>query len=553
MRSRRQFGFAVLLLVSSVASLRPACGQGKQDAVAARLSAIAGSGHLEGLRWPDFSDYRALVVGFYRASGYKSAWIRDGEPTPQAVALIGILEDADREGLVAEDYDASRWGDRVKGLPGADAEARFDVALTVCVMRYVSDLHIGRVNPHHLGFEFDVSHKRLDLPGFVRERLVNGTDQSSELAAVAPPFPAYRRLRDALQHYMEMAKSEDTERLPYLTVEPGGDYPEVGRMAARLRLFGDLPESAPLPPTGSRTYDGALVDAVKHFQGRVGLKQTGVLDPQTMQEMSVPLKDRLDQMRFGLERYRWLPYTFTQPPVVVNVPEFRLYGFEGGGKVAITMRVNVGDEYDFQTPMFEKNMLYIVFRPYWTPPSGILRNEILPVLEKHPSLEESDLELVGAGGRVIRKGDVTPAMLQQVRVGKLSVRQPPGPDNSLGLVKFIFPNEHSVYIHDTPKGEDMFAGRNRSYSHGCIHAEEPAKLAAWLLRTAPGWNLERVENAMQHGRDDVRVNLPAPVPVLIVYQTVVVDEDGTVRFFHDIYGHDAELKDELAQGYPYTR
>jgi L,D-transpeptidase YcbB len=208
----------------------------------------------------------------------------------------------------------------------------------------------------------------------------------------------------------------------------------------------------------------------------------------------------------------------------------------------------VGDEYDFQTPVFEKNMLYLVFRPYWYPPRSILREEILPELEQDTSLEENDLELVTATGAVMSRANVTPAMFQQIRAGTLTVRQPPGPDNALGLVKFIFPNQNNVYIHDTPISVHMFSDKERTYSHGCIHAQEPNKLAAWLLRDLPGWNLEKVDYAMHKGPDNVKVNLPSPVPVLIVYDTVAVSEDGQVQFFPDLYGHDSVLEEELANG-----
>ena len=536
----------------------------KPTGVASRLTAIVASGHLDDLRWPDFSDYRSHLTNFYRPSGYKLAWIHDGEPTPQALELIQILQDADREGLQAEDYDASRWADRLALLksPHSPAdEARFDAALTVCIMRYVSDVHIGRINPQNLGFEFDVSHKKLDLPHFVRERLVDGSDLRSELAQVEPPFPGYRRLRTALLHYMELEKAGDGEKvLDVGKVSPGGQYMGVAGLTSRLRLLGDLPDSVTIPPD-SKVYEGPLVDAVKHFQVRFALRPTGELDYKTVVEMNVPLSDRVEQMRLGLERYRWLPYQFKQPPIVINVPEFRLYGFTEGNEVGITMRVNVGEDYNYQTPMFENNIQYLVFRPYWTPPPNILRKEIIPDLEKNPSLNKNGLELVSASGQVIKSGIVTPEMFQQVRAGKLTVREPPGPENGMGLVKFIFPNEHNVYIHDTPASLDMFSEAadgaqgelKRVASHGCIHVEEPAKLAAWLLRNTPGWDLEKVEQAMHKGRDNVRVNVSPTIPVLIFYETVVVEENGDVHFLHDIYDHDRILKQELAHGYPYPK
>jgi murein L,D-transpeptidase YcbB/YkuD len=542
--------------LATAASARGNSAQKPKSATAAQLSAIVASGRLDDLRWPNFSDYRPHLTNFYRPTGYALAWVRGGAPTPQALELISILQAAAWEGLRAEDYDASRWADRMRVLKGphegAD-EARFDAVLSVCIMRYVSDVHIGRINPQNLGFEFNVSDKKLDLPHFVRERLVDGSDLRSELAKIGPPFPGYQRLRAALQHYMELEKMGDGERvLDVGNVSPGGRYEGVAGLTSRLRLLGDLPDNVTIP-ADSKVYGGALVDAVKHFQGRFALPQTGELDYKTVVAMNVPLSDRIEQMRLGLERYRWLPYKFKQPPIVINVPEFRLYAFAEGNRLGLTMRVNVGEDYNYQTPMFENNIQYIVFRPYWVPPPNIVRKEIIPDLKKHPSLEKNDLELVSASGQVTRSGDVTPAMLEQVRAGKLTVRQPPGPDNGMGLVKFMFPNEYHVYIHDTPEDLDMFSEGERSASHGCIHAQEPAKLAAWLLRNNPGWDLERVEHAMHEGRDNVRVNLASPIPVLIFYETVVVEENGEIHFFRDIYAHDRTLKAELAEGYPYPK
>jgi murein L,D-transpeptidase YcbB/YkuD len=559
-RTRRSV--AILLMAASTLCGGPAFAQAhkrapagsaqKLEGAAARLSAIAASGHLADLRWPNFSNYRSQVTNFYRPFTYETSWVRSGQPTEQALALVEILLDADQEGLRAEDYDGSRWAGRLASLRGShdDAEeARFDAALTICVMRYLSDLHVGRINPQHVGFEFDVSQKKLDLAEFVRERLAGGSNLRAEVAAVAPPFPGYQRLRDALQHYIELEKSADAKKIDDPgRLSPGSRYTDIAHLAALLRLLGDLPESAIIPPD-EKIYQGALVDAVKHFQQRHGLRPTGQLDSETVAEMNVPLSDRVEQMRMALERFRWLPYEFKQPPIVVNIPEFRLYGFKEGNELDFTMNVNVGDQYDFQTPIFENYIRYIVFRPYWYPPPGILRSEILPPLKEDPSLEDNDLELVSASGQVLRTGNVTPDLLQQIRAGKLTVRQPPGPDNAMGLVKFMFPNEYHVYIHDTPVSVHMFSDTERMFSHGCIHVQEPAKLAAWLLRNTPGWDLERVQYAMHKGKDNVRVNLAFPVPVLIIYDTAVVEENGEIHFFQDIYGHDAELKEQLRKAY----
>ena len=569
MRTRQRLEIASLLLAAFVlldglafaqvgkspAGARDAGSTPRLTGPAARLSRIVASGHLEDLRWPNFSDHRSQLESFYRLSDYDLAWIRDGQPTPQAIELIHVLQDADREGLRPEDYDASRWADRLTLLNGPheqSVEAPFDAALTVCVMRYLSDLHVGRINPQHLGFEFDNSQGKLDLPQFMRYTLVNGSNLRSQIAEIEPPFEGYRRLRDALPHYEELAKKDTGEKLPpYIRAQPGNLYGHIARVAALLRLLGDLPQNATVPPNADK-YEGVLIDVVKHFQQRHGLAPTGEIDIKTIAEMNVPLRDRVEQIRLGLERYRWLPHDFTNSAVVINVPEFRLYCFEGD-RPRLTMTVNVGDQYDFQTPMFEKNMLYVVFRPYWIPPSSIFRREILPDLVKHPSLDVIDLELVRPNGQIIKSGSITPAMFQQIRTGALSPRAPPGPDNALGLVKFMFPNKHAVYIHDTPASDERFYGHARASSHGCIQAEKPAELAAWVLRNNPGWDLEQVERAMHQGRNDLRVNLASPIPVLVVYQTALAEENGEVHFFHDIYLHDATLERALAKGRPYPR
>jgi murein L,D-transpeptidase YcbB/YkuD len=203
-------------------------GRAFAQGAAARINTIAASSRLDDLRWPNFANDRSQVITFYRPFAYQPAWIRDGQPTAQALALLQVLEDADQEGLSAEDYDASRWPSRLSALKGphGDAEeARFDAALTICIMRYLSDLHVGRINPQHLGFDFDVSQKKLNLAQFIRQRLVNGSDLRTEVAGVAPPFAGYQRLRDALQHYAELAKKGDGEKVPDPSyVAPGGQY-----------------------------------------------------------------------------------------------------------------------------------------------------------------------------------------------------------------------------------------------------------------------------------------------------------------------------------------
>ncbi len=544
---------AVLLAAAALGSQSLATADASSQ-FSVTLHQITASGRLSDLRWPDFSDYQVHVANFYDAAGYAPAWLRNNEPTQQAQTLIEVLKQADSKGLNAEDYDGSRWADRLSRLhqsPSQEDQARFDAALTVCAMRYISDLHIGRVNPQHFKFNLDVAPKKYDLPLFLREKLINGADVRAELDQVEPPFAGYKRTERALQQYMELSRQDDGEQLPIPAkpVEPGGAYDGILRLTRLLRLLGDLPDST--PPENTNLYAGPVVAAVKRFQERHGLSPDGRLGTQTLKQLNLPLSFRIEQLRLTLERWRWVPYAFPRPPIVVNIPEFRLRTYDKDGTIALMMNVIVGKAYRHETPVFERDMKYVVFRPYWNVPPSIQRSEIVPAIRKDRDyIAKKNYEVVTPQGSVVTSGTISDDVLQQLSAGKLLVRQKPGPSNALGLVKLMFPNEYNVYLHSTPS-QQLFSQSRRDFSHGCIRVEKPAELAAWVLRDNPGWPLERIRAAMQTGKDNVQVNLTAPVPVLILYGTAVVDEQNVVHFFDDIYGYDAELEKVLARGYPY--
>ncbi|PYX41034.1 MAG: murein L,D-transpeptidase, partial [Acidobacteria bacterium] len=202
-------------------------------------------------------------------------------------------------------------------------------------------------------------------------------------------------------------------------------------------------------------------------------------------------------------------------------------------------------------PVFEEDMKFVVFRPYWNVPPSIRRSEIVPAVNKNRSyVANKGYEVTTPEGNVVTSGVITDDVLRQLSAGKLQVRQKPGPSNALGLVKLMFPNEYNVYLHSTP-AQALFSRSRRDFSHGCIRVEQAAELATWVLRDKREWPLERVRAAMQSGKDNVQINLSRPVPVLILYGTAVVDEENQVHFFDDIYGHDSALEKALAHGYPY--
>jgi L,D-transpeptidase YcbB len=523
----------------------------------AAMHSILQAGNLPDLRWPNFSDYDTHLKKFYDLYGNALPWVRGMQPTPQAQQVIAILQQADQKGLSAEDYDASRWSARLAKLkpstkqPTESDAAQFDVALTVSVMRYISDLHIGKVNPKNLNIPYDVQAKKYDLPEFLKEHIVDGPDVADVLAQVEPPYPGYKRTMHALQTYLALAKQYDGKPLPEVrkTVAPGDSYAGVPQLGQILRLVGDLPAGANVP-ADSTVYQGALVDAVKSFQRRHGREPDGRITAQTLADLNVPLTQRVRQMQLTLERWRWLGIDYHAAPLVVNIPEFRLRAYDENFKIALSMNVVVGKSYGHATPVFHDTMEYVVFRPYWSVPYSIAKAEFFPKMAEDPDyLSKKGFEVVDARQDVVTSGTVSSDVFEQVRAGKLFIRETPGPKNSLGLVKFIFPNNYDIYFHDTPAHE-LFAKSRRDFSHGCIRLERPADLAAWVLRDNPGWNMDRIKAAM-NGDKTQQVNLAHPIPVLIVYATVVVPEDELVYFYDDIYGHDADLEKILEKGYPY--
>jgi len=518
----------------------------------AQIQGLISAGKLDGMRWPNFHDYQPWLERFYQPAGYAPAWIQANAPSPQALTMIELFRNAWQKGLEPEDYDASRWENRLHALAGSmPDQAGFDVSLTVCAMRYISDLRIGRINPQHFKFGLSVDQKKYDLAQFLRDRLLPASDPSAVLDSVEPPFGGYRRTEQALVRYVQLAREDDGEKLPVpaKAIDPGQSYPGVPRLSRLLHLVGDLsPEAQPRDP---QIYDDTLAEGVKRFQRRHGLDDDGRLGAATVKQLNVPLSDRVRQLQLTLERWRWLPTEFSAPPIIVNIPDFRLRALDENRKVALEMRVVVGKAMTTETPVFTRDMTFVVFRPYWNVPPGILRRTMLPAIKKDRNyVAAKNFEVTTLDGKFVTSGQISDEVLAQLQSGKLAVRQKPGPDNALGLIKMMFPNEYHVYLHSTPSTE-LFSRSRRDFSAGCIRVEKPAELATWVLRNNPGWTLERVEQAMENGKDNVTVNLVQKVPVFIVYGTAIADENNEVHFYDDIYGHDRTLAQALAKGYPY--
>jgi L,D-transpeptidase YcbB len=520
------------------------------------LHGIVDSGRNADLRWPDFIPYKAEVAKLYATSGYSLLWVQNGSVRPQGLAVIQLLQNAGAKGLDAEDYDGSRWQSRLLKLgqkPSEQDLVSFDTALTVSAMRYIRAIHCGRVNPKEFKFQLDMGGQPLPLGDFIHNQVVNAGDAAAEIQKLEPPFLGYRKLLALLPVYEGYANQVEGEKFPTATktVRPGQPYAGVVRLGRFLQIIGDIPATVQLDPNAT-IYQGAIVDGVKHYQDRHGETPTGNLDARTINELNTPPAARIRQIKLTLERWRWLPHSFAQPPVVVNLPEYRVRAMNPDGTVAFYKNVIIGKAYGHKSPVFQKDIQYVVFRPYWEVTPSIQRSEIVPHIQKDPNyIAKHNFEVVTPQGEVVTDNQVSPEVLEGIRSLHLMVRQRPGDTNSLGLVKIIFPNPDNVYLHGTDAPE-LFTQDVRDFSHGCIRVQNPADLVAWVLRNNPGWDLERVKATMNGDKNNLQVNLVTRIPVLIVYGTVTVNEENQIRFFDDIYGYDAELDKALAAGYPYA-
>lgn len=468
-----------------------AATRGPEGPIATAIAEIVKKAHHPKLKWPEFPHYRDELERFYGETAYQPAWIEVSGARKQAGDVLSVLDVSATRGLPPEDYDVTYLEQSLKNLgpatPPQDV-AFLDAALTLLLMRHISDVHIGRINPKNLGLGYSIEQKKYELASLVRGGIEK--DRIRQIVSEAEPeFLQYRKLKGALAALQAALK--------------GGAMPPLK----------DVTQKKVLPA----------------------------------------LAERIRMVELALERIRWFPDVRDRKAIVANIPAFRLAGFDAGtkdGKAALGMNIVVGKAMRTETPVFSGDMRFIVFRPYWYPPYSIIKKEIVPGIKRDGKyIQKHNMEIVAG------MNDDAPALpasaenVQKVLAGSLRIRQKPGPKNSLGLAKFMFPNSHSVYLHGTP-AQALFAKPRRDFSHGCVRVEDPAALALWALADQPEWTAEKIKAAM-NGSKPVRVDLQTPIPVLLFYTTVIVLPDDTIAFYEDIYGMDKDLDVALKAGEPY--
>jgi murein L,D-transpeptidase YcbB/YkuD len=461
-------------------------------------------------------------------------------------ALTNALLNATSDGLRIDDYPMSEVARAVSTVretkqPTAEQLADADVLLTAAYASLGEDLLVGQVDPKTVGqsWHIDARDENVDS-ALVRTLVKKPLDKA--INAMRPSDEEYSALQKELVRFRELVSKGGWKPIPAGRALKRGqpDSPErIAALRARLAAEGiSVPEAsaspastssqnekpAARPSSAGAVFDDGLAGAVAQFQARHGINVDSALGKETLDALNVPAEYRLGQIAANLERHRWLPRSLGTRYIYVNVPAFQLQAFDKGEPV-LDMKVIVGQEYeDKATPVFSDSMETVVFRPYWNVTPDIQAKEIEPKLASDPGyLDANDMEYWNDGGA-------------------RRIRQRPGPKNSLGYVKFLFPNDFNIYLHDTPNHE-LFDKDVRAFSHGCIRVEKPAELAQWVL----GWDASKVEQAMREGGDNRGVKLPRKIPVYITYSTAYL-RDGQLYFGNDLYHRDDELVKALALG-----
>lgn len=482
----------------------------------------------------------------YKQADYQLLWLGNLNTEKNITDALNVLTNAESEGLNKDHYDVAQLQEQYQKTLSLPSEAykelaNFDTALSLSLLRYLHDLHYGRIDPQGINFELKLREKKLiDLPSLIYAQ-VNQQTVSELPHQVEPKLRQYQQLKAALAQYRELASKTQAFQLSFQKpIRVGEPFTQAEQMQALLIALGDLPKEENSKFTH---YTDKLANGIKKFQHRHGVSADGTIGKTTVAELNQPLAQRLTQIELAMERLRWLPELSSEPSIIVNIPAFQLWAFDNindPNANVTTMRVVVGKAMKNQTPVLMANMSFIDFSPYWNVPYNIVKNEIIPKLSQNGNyLNKENMELVSSNGI----NTFSEATISQLKQGTVRIRQRPGKKNALGKVKFLFPNKNDVYMHDTPANA-LFSRSRRDFSHGCVRVSNPENLAEFVLKNQKGWDKDSIHQAMQSTKMQ-RVILKKAIPVLFFYTTAYFDQDNTLIFYPDIYEQDNVLQEAL--------
>ncbi len=489
--------------------------------------------------------FNALLADFYRSNDFFPVW----KKRSQISDLLDAIEAAEEDGLLPEDYHLAEIGSFYRKTPRSPfLKARYELLLTDAMFKLCYHLLHGKVDPEKLDPNWNLSGgtNGSGLVSMLQGALADGSLEEV-IGDLRPDHPKYLSLKEGLARYRGIASAGGWSALPEgpSIKTPGQTDERIPALRRRLEITGDIPVLNNVDTSFayvSTVYSAELQEGVRRFQRRHGLEQDGAVGPRTLRELNVPVERRIDRIRINLDRYRWFVRKLEPTFVMVNIAGFTVQYVENG-EYRWGSRVIVGEPF-WKTPVFKAEMQYITFNPSWIVPPGIMRKETLPAVRKDPGyLSRENLQVIDRSGSVVDPDSVD---WTSYSAGSLPYRitQPPGRGNALGRVKFMFPNKHLVYLHDTP-GKHLFDRSARAFSHGCIRLQNPLELARILLK----WDEEKVDEMVGAGKTKT-VPLSQKVPVFLLYLTSVA-ENGEVLFRNDVYDRDEAVLSALNQPFPY--
>jgi len=475
----------------------------------------------------------------YERNDFQLLW-----QNPQNVKdLLDDIGSIAEDGLNPEDYHLSQLlvlKLRLDGVESPDPSllADYDILLTDSLVRVCYHIQFGKVDPESLDPAWNMGRQVHDANpvGAIEKRLRTGT-LARGLRNIRPEIEYYRLLKSVLKKYRTLQDAGGWEAVPEgPSLILGMTDPRIHQLRKRLAITGDFEGAV----SGSDNYDEDLQAAVMRFQARHRLKADGVVGKNTYAALNITVKQKIDQIRVNLERARWVYHELPEDYIVVDIAGFQAYHFEGTS-VSWTSKVQVGKPFR-KTPVFMSKIKYIVFNPAWTVPPTILHQDILPKIKRDPAyLSTMKISVIDKNGSTVDPNSVD--WSQYSNNIPYTLRQEPGTHNALGRIKFIFPNKHFIYLHDTPS-RSLFESQDRAFSSGCIRVEKNIELAEILLNDSVKWNRASIQELIDTYKTQI-VNLPKPKPVMLLYVTIWTDENDNIIFQNDVYDRDRQVLDGL--------